>query len=68
MAPSSYVRLCDGDIAYRRLSDWTRLQWALYSWRTQRASLFFAVKGGDEALPSYFVEDLLEILVRKYFA
>ena len=31
------------DVANRRLSDWTRVQ--------QRASPFFAVRGGDAALP-----------------
>jgi len=25
--PSSCVRLCGVDVAYRRMSDWTRLQW-----------------------------------------
>jgi len=40
--PSSYVRLCGVDVAYRRLSDWTRLEWVLHGWHTQQASPFSA--------------------------
>ena len=48
---SPCVRLYGVDVAYRRLSDWTRLQLALHSSQTQRASPFSAVSGGDAALP-----------------
>jgi len=44
------VHLCNVDVAYRRLSDWTRLQWALL-WHMQQASPFSAMRGGDATLP-----------------
>jgi len=47
---------CGVDVAYRWLSDWTRLQWALH---TQRASPFSAVTGGDADVPKLLWDFLL---------
>jgi len=50
-----YITLCCGvDVAYRQLSDWTHLQWALYSYHKQRASPFSAIRGGSVALHKLF--------------
>jgi len=42
---------CDVDVAYRQLSDWTRLQWALHK---QPISPLSAMRGGDTLFPNYF--------------
>ena len=46
---------CGVDVATRRLSDWTHLQWALRARiRSKRVhSLPWPVSGGDEALPKF---------------
>jgi len=51
------------DVAYRRLSDWTRLQWAL-PLHTQRASPFSAVRGGDAALHKLLRDLVLIVCAR----
>ena len=51
-------------VSYRRLSDWTRLQWALCSHNTQQASTFYAVRGGDAALPKLLWEGLLLLTLK----
>jgi len=46
-----------GNVAYLRLSDWTRLQWPLCSYSsrlTKRVRAFSAMSGGDAALPNHF--------------
>jgi len=50
------------DVSYPLLGDWTRLQWALHSLHTQRASPFSVVRGGDAALPKLLWDFLFIIL------
>jgi len=52
--------LCNLDVTYRRLNDWTSLQWALYSLHTQRLSAFSVVRGDNMTPPRLLWGELVD--------